>query len=101
MKNYFSSFKTYFKMNKLNNLTLRIRYQRFLEKFNKDFKFRIKVLSTIFFISKKLKNIIIGVPLFYSASPGSNIVGQKRWKNSLSNFKYDYKFNSEDLFFKF
>lgn len=52
MNRYLSTFKNYFKMNKNNKVTLRIRYQRFIENFNKSLKFRVKVISFIFLISK-------------------------------------------------
>jgi len=51
MNKYLNNFKTYFRTDKINKVTLRVRYQRFIEKFNKNFYFRIKVISGISLIS--------------------------------------------------
>lgn len=54
MNKYLTNFKKYFKTDKINKITLKIKYQRFIEKFNKNFKFRMKVISTAVLLSKIL-----------------------------------------------
>jgi len=52
MNKYLNNFKTSFRTDKINKITFIIKHQRFIEKFNKNFYYRIKVVSGIVFISK-------------------------------------------------
>ena len=47
MNKYLNNFKAYFRTDKTHKITFNIQYQRLIEKFNKNFYFRINFLTAI------------------------------------------------------